>query len=115
MKDNIVEVFDKESFIHIIPLQSLDDTIINTFTEVVKKWCENTGKDIVLDLKNLNYLYSRGITCLVRLYIIRQEKGKKIFLVNVSGVIRKLLDSVNITAIIPVYKTIEEFQHRRKG
>lgn len=110
MTDTIVEVFDEESFVHIIPLQSLDDTAVNAFSNVVEEWCENSSKDIVLDFKNVNYLYSRGVTCIVRFHILQHEKGKKIVLVNVSEDVRKLLDTVNITAIIPVFKTYEEFQ-----
>lgn len=109
MKDIIAEAIEEKLFVHITPLQSLVDTIIDEFSDMVEKWCEDFNKDMVLDFTNVDYLSSRGITCLIRFYKLQHENGKKVFLANVSNEIKNLLKAVNITSIITIFDTIEEF------
>lgn len=109
MENPNVTLFETELYICITPLRSITDDFIDDFKEAVTKWCEHKEKHVILDLGNVCLLSSRAITNLIRLYKLQLSKNKLIAMVNLTTEIKRLLDSVNITKVIPVFKTTEEF------
>ena len=69
------------------------DTASAAETEAaLKPLFESTGKDLVLDCSNLEYIASSGIRILVNLLKTARTKGERVALKNVNEVIRDVLD-----------------------
>lgn len=66
-------------------------------------------KYFVLDVKELEYLDSSGISALVRLYHqIEKEEDKKLLIYNPPEFIKELFQMANLTNFIQVINTKEE-------
>ena len=69
------------------------DTAAAAETEAaLKPLFESTGKDLVLDCSNLEYIASSGIRILVNLLKTAKAKGDQVVLKNVNEVIRDVLE-----------------------
>ena len=69
------------------------DTASSAETEAaLKPLFESTGKDLVLDCSNLEYIASSGIRILVNLLKTAKAKGDRVVLKNVNEVIRDVLE-----------------------
>lgn len=69
------------------------DTASAAETEAaLKPLFESTGKDLVLDCTNLEYIASSGIRILVNLLKAAKAKGNQVVLKNVNEVIRDVLE-----------------------
>ena len=69
------------------------DTASAAETEAaLKPLFESTGKDLVLDCSNLEYIASSGIRILVNLLKTAKANGDRVVLKNVNEVIRDVLE-----------------------
>ena len=69
------------------------DTASAAETEAaLKPLFESTGKNLVLDCTNLEYIASSGIRILVNLLKAAKAKGDQVVLKNVNEVIRDVLE-----------------------
>lgn len=69
------------------------DTAAAAETEAaLKPLFESTGKDLVLDCVDLQYIASSGIRILVNLLKTARAKGDRVVLKNVNEVIRDVLE-----------------------
>ena len=69
------------------------DTASAAETEAaLKPLFESTGKDLVLDCTDLQYIASSGIRILVNLLKTAKAKGDQVVLKNVNEVIRDVLE-----------------------
>ena len=69
------------------------DTASAAETEAaLKPLFESTGKDLVIDCSNLEYIASSGIRILVNLLKTAKAKGDRVVLKNVNEVIRDVLE-----------------------
>ena len=69
------------------------DTAAAAETEAaLKPLFESTGKDLVLDCTDLQYIASSGIRILVNLLKTAKAKGDQVVLKNVNEVIRDVLE-----------------------
>ena len=69
------------------------DTAAAAETEAaLKPLFDSTGKDLVLDCADLQYIASSGIRTLVNLLKTAKAKGDRVILKNVNEVIRDVLD-----------------------
>ena len=69
------------------------DTAAAAETEAaLKPLFESTGKDLVLDCADLQYIASSGIRILVNLLKTAKAKGDRVVLKNVNEVIRDVLE-----------------------
>ena len=69
------------------------DTASAAETEAaLKPLFESTGKDLVIDCSNLEYIASSGIRILVNLLKTAKAKGDQVVLKNVNEVIRDVLE-----------------------
>ena len=69
------------------------DTAAAPETEAaLKPLFESTGKDLVLDCSDLQYIASSGIRILVNLLKTAKAKGDRVVLKNVNEVIRDVLE-----------------------
>lgn len=93
---------------------SLPDTITMDNCPMVERKIEAEIRDgsgrIVLDMTRIAHLYSTGIGLLVRVKQKVDARGGTVALVNVSAPVRRLLDSVNLLKVFPVFATDVEFE-----
>lgn len=109
MKDRCVEIYETSSYLYIKPLVSITDDILDDFKSAITKWCDDTENHIVLDLQHVILMSSRAITDLIRLYKLQRNKEKKIALVCLTKEMEYMIDSINLSKLIPIYKTVEDF------
>ena len=57
---------------------------------------------VIIDLKDVNFLNSRGIRALVLGAKLLREKGGKLVLVNPSALVEEIMKTAGIDAIIPI-------------
>ena len=75
------------------------DTIAAAETEAaLKPLFDSTGKDLVLDCTDLQYIASRGIRILVNLLKSAKANGNRVILKNVNEVIRDVLELTGIVS-----------------
>jgi stage II sporulation protein AA (anti-sigma F factor antagonist) len=60
-------------------------------------------KDIILDLTDVNYINSSGISVVIRLNIERSLR-----LVNPSPMVREILELTGVLPFVPLYTTMDE-------
>ncbi len=109
MSNKNIRLSETDLYLCITPLQSFTDDLLDDFKGFVSRWCDNKDKHIIIDLENVALLTSRAITHLISLYKVQQSKNKLIALVNLSKEMEDLLISTNITKVIPIFETIEDF------
>jgi len=63
---------------------------------------------LVFDLKDLEYMSSAGIRCLVRARKIVEPRGGKVAIVNVQPPVRKVLDIVKAIPAGGIFKDVAE-------
>ena len=109
MKKSEIDIIKEDSFITISPPELLTDKEIDTFKATLIDICGHTNKHILLDFKDIIYLYSRTIGIIIRAQRIQHENNRKIAIINASEDIKNLLKSINVFKIIPLVDTVEEF------
>lgn len=76
--------------------------------EIDKVYFENRFRSIVLDLKNLNFMDSSGIGLIMGRYKNVSNNDGKIYLINVSSRVEKILRMSGILKIVQIYDKIED-------
>ena len=109
MRERCVEIYENDSYLYIKPLLSITDDIVDDFKNEIDKQCNDTENHIVIDLQHVLLMSSRAITDLIRLYKLQQIKEKKIALVCLTKEMEYMIDSINLSKLIPIYKTIDDF------
>jgi len=72
------------------------------------------GKGYVLDMGKVDCLYSKGYRLII--YLIREILGNKgmLSIVNMNESVEKLIKEVNLHKMIPVFRTLKEFETKKK-
>lgn len=76
--------------------------------EIDKIYYERRLVHIVLDLKKLNFMDSSGIGLIMGRYKNVSDNGGKLFLVNVSSRVEKILRMSGILKIVQMYNSLED-------
>ncbi|HEY1406706.1 MAG TPA: STAS domain-containing protein [Spirochaetota bacterium] len=79
-----MEIKESESTIRINLSGSVDITDIGEFSGAVKSLCRETGKNIEVDLGQVNYLDSTGVSLLLKLYKHQKQQGKTFDIISAS-------------------------------
>ena len=77
-----------------------------TLDETLERVLEDDEGHAVLDLSQVRYMDSTGISHLVGYLKRLKNAGRKLILVNPSSRIRKLLEMVHLIDVIPIYDTV---------
>lgn len=81
----------------------LDITRSEAFEESVIKKFDEQNKDLVVNLSHVTYMSSSGIGALLAVYRHIGAKGNGMCICEVSPVVKKLLDVVEIGQIFNIY------------
>lgn len=69
------------------------------FRDFIEDKLTNLDSDLVIDIKDLDYLDSTGLGMFMKIYKVNQEKGKKVRVVNPKENILKLFKITELTEI----------------
>lgn len=76
-----------------------------TIRHTVRDLLKNGGKNIVLNLRDVNYIDIPGIGELVRTYTTVTRDGKQLKLLNLTKKIRELLVITKLLTVFPVFES----------
>jgi anti-anti-sigma factor len=65
---------------------------------------------VVLDLSSTSQLFSSGLGLIIRVRKVVLERNGAVYLVNVSGKIKGIIEAVNLDGLFPLYATDVEFE-----
>ncbi len=98
-----------EHFVSLLPVHSPNEDGFDEFEAVFMDVLKDGKKHVVLDIINVDYLYSNAVSFFIRCYKTLKEKGKELIIINSSGMVRSVLESVNLDKIISIFDNFEEF------
>lgn len=86
----------------------LDHHTTEKAREKIDKWYfEKRKRNIIFDLRELNFMDSSGIGLMMGRYKTCKENGGEVFIVNSSSNIERILRMSGIYKIIGVYPTVD--------
>lgn len=96
---------------HVIPVPSdVDAATFEKARATLRPFLNRPHAQIALDLSTTGHIYSAGISLIIRLLKeVRAAQGH-LSLVNMNDEIVKILSSVRLDKILPMFRTIEEFE-----
>lgn len=95
-KANIIQAEDKL----VLELSGdLDVYSEEEFKNLIEDDLSSVDKDIVIDIKDLDYLDSTGLGMFMKIYKINKEKDKKVKIINPKENILKLFKITELTEI----------------
>lgn len=93
------KIYDKEKFLLIEVKGDLDIYSEDEFRSFIEKEIEGADKDMVIDIKDLDYLDSTGLGLFMKIYKIAKEKDKTVSIINPKGNILKLFKITDLTDV----------------
>lgn len=91
------KIYDKEKFLLIEVKGDLDIYSEDEFRSFIEKEIEGADKDMVIDIKDLDYLDSTGLGLFMKIYKIAKEKDKTVSIINPKENILKLFKITDLT------------------
>lgn len=103
-----IEVKKLGSTIHLLILSGEMDMynsheLKNAFLELVSSGI----RGFILDMQDLQYIDSSGVSTLIFLYTTAKKKNLKLWFVNVKGSVLKVLELTKLTKIFPLAGSLE--------
>ncbi|WP_308653242.1 STAS domain-containing protein [uncultured Anaerococcus sp.] len=93
------KIYDKEKFLLIEVKGDLDIYSEDEFRSFIEKEIEGADKDMVIDIKDLDYLDSTGLGLFMKIYKIGKEKDKTVSIINPKENILKLFKITDLTDV----------------
>ncbi len=93
------KIYDKEKFFLIEVKGDLDIYSEDEFRSFIEKEIEGADKDMVIDIKDLDYLDSTGLGLFMKIYKIAKEKDKTVSIINPKENILKLFKITDLTDV----------------
>ena len=97
-------------YIKIIALSGeMDEEGIGPLRENVDNICKDENiKKIILDLRNLEFINSKGIGCIVSAHIHVSKSQKELILAGAKEAVMDVMSLVGLTTIIRYFESAEE-------
>lgn len=93
------KIYDKEKFLLIEVKGDLDIYSEDEFRSFIEKEIEGADRDMVIDIKDLDYLDSTGLGLFMKIYKIAKEKDKTVSIINPKENILKLFKITDLTDV----------------
>lgn len=93
------KIYDKEKFLLIEVKGDLDIYSEDEFRSFIEKEIEGSDKDMVIDIKDLDYLDSTGLGLFMKIYKISKEKDRTVSIINPKENILKLFKITDLTDV----------------
>ena len=92
-------IYDQENF-HLVEIKGdLDIYAEDEFKSFIEREIENTDKDLVIDIKDLDYLDSTGLGLFMKIYKLAKEKDRSVSIINPKENILKLFKITDLTDV----------------
>lgn len=93
------KIYDKENF-HLVEIKGdLDIYAEDEFKSFIEREIENTDKDLVIDIEDLDYLDSTGLGLFMKIYKLAKEKDRSVSIINPKENILKLFKITDLTDV----------------
>ena len=93
------KIYDEENF-HLVEIKcDLDIYAEDEFKSFIEREIENTDKDLVIDIKDLDYLDSTGLGLFMKIYKLAKEKDRSVSIINPKENILKLFKITDLTDV----------------
>lgn len=93
------KIYDNEKFLLVEIKGDLDIYAEDEFNSFIEKEIKGANKDMVIDIKDLDYLDSTGLGLFMKIYKILKEKDKTVSIINPKENILKLFKITDLTDI----------------
>ncbi|WP_296112636.1 STAS domain-containing protein [uncultured Anaerococcus sp.] len=93
------KIYDKENFLKLEVKGDLDIYAEEEFKSFIEREIVGMDKDLLIDLKDLDYLDSTGLGLFMKIYKIGQEKGRSVSIINPKENILKLFKITDLTDV----------------
>jgi anti-sigma B factor antagonist len=90
------------------PTGRLTEETVATFAQAVAARLHDGYPNMILDLRNVNYLDSAGLGALAHAYTSCRRRGGRVVFVNVRGKNKELLRITKLLTVFEVYTTTTE-------
>ena len=99
----------KEEKEYILVEVNADITIdVNDKFSALLKELDEMGKSIVIDLSRVDYISSTGFGVIARTQNNLKEENKKVFILNPTLSVKRLLEIINFDKLIPIIHDLKE-------
>lgn len=93
------KIYDKEKFLLVEVKGDLDIYAEDEFKSFIEREIEGTDRDIVIDIKDLDYLDSTGLGLFMKIYKMAKEKDRSVSIINPKENILKLFKITDLTDV----------------
>jgi anti-sigma B factor antagonist len=92
-----MDIRENETTVEISLSGSLDLPNIKEFSETVDRLCANGSKNIELDLSEISYIDSTGMSLLLKLYKRQKQQGLQFIIAKVSDRVAELISLCSLS------------------
>ena len=104
-----VKLDEKAPGIHVVsPIGKVDIMNYTTLQEEILSVLNKSPKVIILDLKDLDYITSSGLSVIIKTSKIMKNNNGQVFLVNLQPQVKKVFEIIEALPDQRVFKDIEE-------
>ncbi|WP_299032238.1 STAS domain-containing protein [uncultured Anaerococcus sp.] len=93
------KIYDKEKFLLVEVKGDLDIYAEDEFKSFIEREIEGADRDILIDIKDLDYLDSTGLGLFMKIYKIAKEKDRSVSIINPKENILKLFKITDLTDV----------------
>lgn len=76
--------------------------------EVILKMIDKGIKNYIINFENVTYLDSSGIGAIIFINTKLKSLGHNLFLVNINGSVKRVIELTNLIGFLPIKETIQE-------
>jgi len=99
---------EKENWICIKNFSEYDKEELKDFETAVLQLCQDTNKDVAIDLNGVGFLNSLTIGFLVKVHKQLYAVKRKFAVYNSSDYLQEMADTINLADVIPFYASEKE-------
>src|SRR5699024_1456144 len=93
------KIYDKEKFLLVEVKGDLDIYAEDEFKSFIEREIEGADRDILIDIKDLDYIDSTGLGLFMKIYKIAKEKDRSVSIINPKENILKLFKITDLTDV----------------
>lgn len=85
----------------------MDAVQATAFEEECKSWVNRGVGNLVVDLSELAYISSLGLRSFVLIGKLQQEKGGKLQLCGLTGLVKQVFEITRLNSVFPIHASVD--------
>jgi len=77
------------------------------FEDACKNWVDRGVCQVIVDMSELAYVSSMGLRSFITIGKMAQEKGGKLRLCRLSGLVKQVFEITRLNSIFPIHDSVE--------